>query len=356
VCAVAIALAWRALPADRVGAADRATGFDYPGLAFSTLGVSAVIYGVKLVTTTDPSTMSRLDPRGDIYGWGYWPVWALLGAGMALLAAFVVHAWRFGGEPMLDLRQFKRRDFAVGALVLSLSGIVTFGVLFLVPVYLQQVRLPNLSALDAGLALMPLGLGTLVGVVLGGGLYRRVGARSLAVVGAGLFAVSFWQLESLTPTTSTGSLWSRLFLLGLGVTLTAVPAQTLALEALSGAALNGATSLLSVAKLLSGSVGSAAMVTVFIQRTTYHGEQLRAELPRRLPAGTAPNLASPHVAAARQQLAAQAGTSGLNDVFALLVYGALALLVVSLLLPGRRSRHGQEEQPDADVATYPVAG
>ncbi len=343
VCVIAIALAWRILPTDQMSKPAQRTRFDYLGLALSTVGVSAVIYGVKLVTTTDPATMTTLNPQGTIYGWGYWMVWMLVGVGGALLAAFIVYAWRSRGEAVLDLRQFQRYDFAVGNLVLWIGGIVTFGVMFLVPVFLQQVRLPNLSALDTGVALVPMGIGTLVGIVLGGGLYRKVGARPLAVVGAGLFAFSFWQLDSLTATTSTGSLSPRLFLLGLSVTLTMVPAQTLALEALSGATLTSATSLVNVAKLLFGSVGSAAMVTIFIQRTTYHGDQLKAQLAGRLPTGTVSHPTASQLAAARQQLAAQAGTSGLNDVFAILVYGALVLLVVALLLPGRRSPQRLEE-------------
>lgn len=344
---IAVALAWLILPADSLQAADATRSiqrqregqgrFDYLGLILCTLGVVAVVYAFKLVSQTNPGTRTALHPQGDVYGWGYWPVWALAGAGLVLLLAFAVHSLRAGGDPVLDLRLFGRRDFTVSNLVLWASSVVSFGVLFLIPVYLQQVHLPHLSALDTGLALMPMGVATLFGVVLGGGLYRKVGARPLVVVGAGLFALGTWRMSSLTPATATGDLWPWLVLIGLSITLIAVPAQTLALEALSGPALNKATSLVNSTKLLFGSVGSAVLVTLFVQQTTAHASQLQAQLLRRPPAGVVPNPHSPQVLAAQAHLTAQAGTSAMNDVFTILIYGSFLMMLIGLALPGRAS-------------------
>jgi DHA2 family multidrug resistance protein len=146
-------------------------------------------------------------------------------------------------------------------------------------------------------------------------------------------------------TTPTSDLWPWLVLLGLAFALTLVPTQTLALQALSGATLNKATSLVNATKLLWGTMGSAALVTVFVQQTTSHWDHLLFQLQRSVPAGGAPNLHNPSVAAAYRHLVAQAGTAGLTDVFKLAVYGAAALIVVSLAMPGRREdAQAQEEQ------------
>src|SRR5207248_11562026 len=91
---LAIALAWFVLPADAVAAPDGQQPFDYLGLVLSTLGVVALIYAFKLVSQTQPHTVTALQPQGAIYGWGYWPVWALAGGGLALLALFAVHTLR----------------------------------------------------------------------------------------------------------------------------------------------------------------------------------------------------------------------------------------------------------------------
>lgn len=322
-----LVLAWRVLPDDAgaEGARDRIGGFDYPGLVLSMAGVALLVYACKLVSRIDPHTRTALHPQGSIYGWGYWPVWALIALGLALLAAFAFEALRLSRDPVLDLRLFARPEFAVANLAIWLASIIIFGALFLVPVYLQEVRLPNLSPVHTGLALLPMGLATLAGVVLGGALYRVVGARPLVLAGAALLGLGCWQLRGLTPTTAIGDLWSPLALVGLSTTLILVPSQTLALQVLSGGALNTATSLVNASKLLWASIGSAVLVTVFIQRTLDHTARLRAALP-----------AAVHTHPAGAQ-AAQAATSGMVDVFTLLLWGTLLLVLVGLFLPGRRA-------------------
>ncbi len=334
--ALAIALAWFVLPPDEVAAVDGQRHFDYLGLALSTVGVVALIYAFKLVSQTRPHSATALQPLGAIYGWGYWEVWALAGGGLALLVIFAVYSLRLRFEPVLDLRLFARYDFAISNVVVWASSIVSFGVLFLIPVYLQEVRLPNLSELDTGIALLPMGVAMMVGMVLSAGLYRKLGARIPVVLGAILFAVAFWQLAGLTPATASGDLWPWLTLVGLSFALTLMPTQTLALQALSGAVLNKATSLVNSSKLLWGSVGSAVLVTLFVEQSTSHWDQLRGQLMRSLPGG-ALNLHDPRAVAVYRHVVAQAGTGGMTDVFKVLVYASVALAVLGLALPGRRA-------------------
>jgi len=132
-----------------------------------------------------------------------------------------------------------------------------------------------------------------------------------------------------------GDLSVPLALLGVSLMLILAPAQTLALEALSGEALNKATSLVNAAKTLWGSIGSAALVTVYIQHARDHAVQLAAALPAA--ARTQP--------ASAQAVAARAATSGMVDVFTLLLWGALALAAVALFLPGRRVVNAAEQDP-----------
>ncbi len=323
---IAFWLAWRVLPADKVLRKSQ-QNFDLTGMVLSILGVVAIIYGVKLVSTTDPATVSAPNPGGTIYGWGYWLVWVLMGIGAVLLVAFSFNSLKLSKDPIMDLRLFKDYNFSMGLLIVGLGSIVSFGVMSLIPQFFQQIRLPNLSALDAGLALVPMGLGTLLGIGLGGGLYSRLGARPIAFVGAGIFALGFWQTSHLSPTTSGGDIWFWLFLLGLGVSTVVVPAQTLAVGALESEILNKATSLINSLKLLVASVGASVLVTILIEQTTSHAEKLQAAL---LASGTAPSTAD------RQLLVAQAGSGGMNDLFTILTFIALGLMLVCLALPGRK--------------------
>lgn len=348
-----MALAWRVLPADTSAQrdVDAPDASDYPGLLLSMAGVTLLVYAAKLVSQTDPGTRTATNPQGSIYGWGYWPVWGLIALGLALLVAFAWRELRIS-DPVLDLRLFARREFTTANLALWLASIIVFGLLFLTPVFLQQVRLPHLSPVRTGVALLPMGIATVVGVIVGSALYRLVGARFLVLAGAVLLGIGCWQFRGLTATTSVGDLVVPLALVGFSTTLILVPTQTLALEALSGKALNKATSLVNATKLLWASIGSAVLVTIFIQRTVTHAAHLAAALP-------ADALAQPTSAqaqAARAQIAARAATSGMVDVFTLLLWGTLVLILMALFLPGRRAEAAAEaREPVSELPRQPAA-
>jgi EmrB/QacA subfamily drug resistance transporter len=344
-CVLAVALSWLYVPKDEADPATKQTSFDYLGLLLSTLGIVAIVYAFKLVGQRNPDSITALNPAGDIYGWAYWQVWLLLGIGLLLLSLFVVRSLFFSADPVLDVRLFKHYDFAISNLVSWVSATVTFGVMALVPQFLQQVRLPNLSAFDTGLAMMPLGLAVLVGMIICRKLYNPVGPRILVIVGGLLLTVSFWQMDNLTPTTSGSDLWPWLTLMGLSISLTAVPVQTLATEGLSGAALTKGTSLVTATKSIFGAVGPSILVTFLVQQSTHYASQLKADYLQKLPVGAVPNPTSPALAQVQKQLAAQAQTSGLNDIFSILIFVSLGIVLIGLALPGRAK--AKVESPEA---------
>ncbi len=367
-----IAMLVAALTLPRDAAPEHRARFDVVGLALSTIGVVAILYAFTLVTETNPSTVTATNPGGDLYGWGYWPVWALLAVGAVTLVIFAVYALRFSRDPALDLKQLGRYDFLVSNLLTWASSLVTFGLLVLLPVYFESVRLPHLSALETGVALVPFGAGTLVGTVGAAGLYRAIGPRWVAAIGVALSAVSAWLLaHTIVPTADARQLLTAaqthtsvpavagpgdvawlLFLIGLSLTFIIIPAQTLALEALTGEALTKASSLLLSTKLIFSSVGVAIITTIFVNgarsRATDLANQLRALVGG---AGGSPN--SPQALAALRaletQLGVQAGVWAIQSIFWLIFFGSLGVIVLALLLPGRR-RHLAATQANVEQA------
>lgn len=339
VCLIGLAMGWKMLPADAKNATGKQARFDWVGLVLSTVGVVVMVYAFKLVSQHNPDTISALNPQGELYGWGYWQVWLLLGVGTVLLAAFAVYELFVSKDPVLDLRLFKDYNFAIGNLVSWISALAMFGVLALIPQFFQQVRTPNLSALDTGLAMIPLGAATVVGMIICRKFYNSAGPRVLVVAGAIMMAVSFWQMSNLTPTTSGGDIWPWLVLMGLSVSLTGVTVTNLATERLSGVALNKGASLFQSTKSIFGAVGPTILVTLLVQQTNTHAESLVQNL------GSA--AADPK---ARQMLVSQAATGGMNDIFSILVYVAIGLALVSLALPGKASykegAEGTAEEPE----------
>jgi DHA2 family multidrug resistance protein len=360
---IAVLLALLVLPADDA-AALRGGRFDYLGLALSTLGIIAMLYALKLVTTTNPDTVTAANPSGDLYGWGYWLVWALLGGGALSLLIFGVYALRISRDPALDLRLFARRDFLMSNLISWTAALITFGLLVLLPLYLEAIRLPNLSALDTGLAMVPLGAGTLLGTILASALYRAVGPRWVVFIGAAASIASAWWLTQIVHATADGrqilaSIQTHaalpatagadevrwpLLLIGIGFAMIAVTVQTLALEALKGEALAKATSLVMSTKFIFSSVGVAILTTVLVSRTRAQVTDLLHQIQAF--AGQAVGALDPNnplVHAIQAQIGIQAGTAAIQDIFWMIFFGSFILLAMSLLLPGRNRPMANDE-------------
>lgn len=125
-------------------------------------------------------------------GFGSTKVIVGLAVGVALFAAYTVHALRTSVTPLLDLRLFGNKGFSASVTTMFLLGGGLFSLLFLLPLYYQQVH--GHSVLESGLLLAPLGLGTLIGMPIAGNLADKVGARRLVPTGAlliGLGALVF---------------------------------------------------------------------------------------------------------------------------------------------------------------------
>lgn len=353
---IAVVAALAVLPLDKPGAV-RGASFDAIGLALSTIGVIAIVYAFKLVTQTDPATVTAANPSGDLYGWGYWLVWVLGGAGVVVLGIFAFYALRISRDPALDLHQLGRRDFLVSNLISWTTSLVTIGLLVLLPLYFESVRLPHLSALDTGLALVPFGIGTIIATIIAAALYRAIGPRWVVFIGAVLVGLSAWLIaQTIQPTATASQLlvaaqthtavpsvvgpdavrWD-LFLVGLSFTFIAIPAQTLALEALKGEALAKASSLYLATRLLFSSIGVAIITTILVDTTRSRATDLVNQVLA-LSQGAGSNPGNPGAAlrALQAQIGVQAGTWAIQYIFWLIFFGSFGLLVLALFLPGRQ--------------------
>ncbi|MEE1929390.1 MDR family MFS transporter [Streptomyces sp. TRM 70351] len=196
---VALALAWRVLPA---GGERRATPVDRTGLLLLPPGMVALVYGFSRVHDagglTDPVTL------------------AVLAAGLLLTGAFCRHSAR-ASEPLVDVRLFTSRSFSSSAVLLFLHGVAVYGALFILPLfYARSLGYDNAAI---GWLLAPQGLGMLIGISLAGWLVDRYDPR-LLVLGSTVVAaagtVAFTQLAS-----APDDLWLGVSLcargLGLGV-------------------------------------------------------------------------------------------------------------------------------------------
>jgi MFS transporter, DHA2 family, multidrug resistance protein len=371
---IAVAAAVLVLPRDTPGAA-RGVRLDAIGLALSTLGIVAALYGLTLVTRTNPSTVTAANPSGDLYGWSYWLVWVLVGGGGVVLAIFAFYSLRLSRDPALDLRQLKRRNFLVSNIISWAFSLFSIGLLVLLPLYFESVRLPHVSPLDTGLALVPFGVGSVLGTIVAAALYRVLGPRWVVFIGGAFAALGAWLLaQTVQPTATAGQLLAAvqtqstvpavagpdavrwwLLIVGLSFALVAIPAQTLALEALKGEALAKASSLYLATRLIFSSIGVAIITTILVDRTRSRATDLANQLQALIP-GSGINPSNPGVAAALRaieaQIAVQAGTWAIQSIFWLTVFVSLSVMVLALVLPGRRHQIDEAQaEPESVAAT-----
>jgi len=331
-------LAWRIFPAGKPSAIDTTARFDYVGLSLVTIGVLSVIYGFNLVTQSKPGTETVFNPRGNINGWGEPGVWMLIGVGLLLMVAFAVYELRYSKDPVLDLNLFKNYNFTIASIVIWFNAMVVFGSLILLPIFLEQIRQPNLKPTDVGLALMPVGLASIVTTALAGRvLYSKLGTRLMAFVGVVLLAVSSFMLTSLTASSDWVSLLPAFVVRGLGFGLTFVPVQTLALQSFTGRTLPKASSLFNITRQIFSSIGIAIITTLYVQEFSSRAKPLQDAALARIPAGVTFDPNSPQAKAlaaqAREQIAAQAGVPAMNQVFLYLTIALGVMRITTLFLP-----------------------
>ena len=141
---------------------------DVPGIALSSTGLVAVIYGL-------------IEAGQD--GWTSASVLAPIAAGVALLAAFL--AWeRRSTHPLIDLALFSNRDFTVGTALSTVANFALFGLLFVMPQYFQDVG--GSDPLGTGVRLLPMIGGMIVATRIGPMLVKRAGSRFVIIAGLAL--------------------------------------------------------------------------------------------------------------------------------------------------------------------------
>ena len=164
-------------------------------------------------------------------------------------------------EPILTLRLFKDRLFRTINISASLVYAGFFGMIFVLPLYLQSLR--GYSAFESGLAQSPQAVGVfLVSNLLGKRLYRLVGPRRLMVVGTAATAAATCLFATADLTTPLSTIATFSFIRGVSVGMVFVSIQTAAYATTSMADTGRATSLFNTQRQVSYATGVALAATV----------------------------------------------------------------------------------------------
>lgn len=322
-----VLLGVRCLPAVGRGAA---AALDIAGITLAPLAFSALVYGISESNT----------------GGTFAHALAGIVVGSAALVAFIVVELRTS-NPLLDLRVFRSIDFDIAIVVQWVGQFALMGAIFLVPLYLQQVR--GYGALDTGLALLPEALATLIMLPLGGALYDRIGARPLIVVGSAVMMVGSYLLSEVSVVTTGWNMVEPLALYGAGLGVMIMPVTTQTLSTVSRDLVGRVSALTNALQQVISSVAVATLSTLLVSRTAVHLHAARLALTTR-PIATHALLSAQARMVQQIQQATSAGAAAFDDAFS--VVAAITLLAVVLGLAVRRVR---VDQPDAMPAAAPQA-
>ncbi len=171
-------------------------------------------------------------------------------------------------QPIVDLRAFADRNFAVGSMFSFVLGIGLYGLTYLYPIYLAQIR--GFNALMIGQTLFVSGATMFLTAPLVGRLMTKVDARLMLAFGFSVVALSNWQMTYLTRDWEFWQLLVPQLLRGFGMMFAIVPITNISLGTLAPERLKNASGLFNLTRNLGGAVGLAGLNTVLDRRIDLH--------------------------------------------------------------------------------------
>src|SRR5262249_3380423 len=154
--------------------------------------------------------------------------------------AFIIREW-MANEPIVDLHVFKERTYSTGVFLMTTLGFVLYGSLVLLPIMLQTLL--GYPSLQAGIAMAPRGMGSLIGMPMIGLIIGRIDARKLVAIGLIAGAGTLVWLGQLNMDAGYLDIFWPQFVQGLGLSATFLPLTPLTMDPLPRAKMGSATGL-----------------------------------------------------------------------------------------------------------------
>ena len=229
--------------AETYGPANR---LDFPGLGLASTGLFGIVWGLV---------------RGNAQGWASTEIVTALTAGAILVVAFVL--WEMRAEaPMLPMRFFRNRVFALANVASLLMFFGMFGSIFLLSQFFQSIQ--GYSPLGSGLRILPWTIMPMFVAPIAGALSDRIGGQRLMGVGLTLQAGGLASLAALsTPTTPYWQLVGPFMVSGIGMAMFWAPVSNVVLSAVKPEEEGQASGANNAIRELGGVFGIAVLASVF---------------------------------------------------------------------------------------------
>jgi len=252
------------------------------------IGIAAVI--MALLFIHDPPYIKRGEGGIDYWGIGYLALgigalqilldkgqeedWFashfILILGILCVVGFVFFLVRelVTDHPVVQLRIFKNRTYATGVFLMTVLGFVLYGSTVLLPLWLQTLM--GYSALEAGMAMLPRGLGSFLFMPIVGILMGKIEARKLLAAGLIISSFSIWQLSRLNLNAGYWDIFWPQLLQGTSMGLLFVPLTTITNGLIPKEQMGNATSLFNLMRNIGASIGIASVTTISSRHAQGH--------------------------------------------------------------------------------------
>ncbi|MFY8141859.1 MAG: DHA2 family efflux MFS transporter permease subunit [Caulobacter sp.] len=246
-------------------------------------------------------------------------------------------------RPIVQLRAFSDRNFALGIMMSTVSGAALYGGTFLMPLYLGRVR--EFSASEVGTTMLVSGLAMFITGPLAGRWVRQIDARIPMFCGFCMIAWGMWLGHAINDEWGFWEFaWLQAFR-GVGVMIAMIATTQLTMSTLAPDLIKDASGLVNLSRNVGGAVGMAVLSTSLTTRTAVHMNELSAKVgtdsiqAQGMLAGLTARMQQlgvidPDGAAMKAfqyMIHQKAQVLAFGDGFALLAIGALAAAALSLL-------------------------
>jgi EmrB/QacA subfamily drug resistance transporter len=219
---------------------------DLPGVALASTGLFGIVWGLV---------------RGNGQGWASAEILTALLAGALVFALFVVWEVRTK-EPMLPMRFFRNRTFALANVASLLMFFGMFGSIFLLSQFFQIIQ--GYSPLGSGVRILPWTIMPLFVAPIAGALSDRIGGHRLMGVGLILQASGLASIAAIsTPTTPYWQLVAPFAISGIGMAMFWAPVANVVLSVVKPEEQGQASGANNAIRELGGVFGVAVLASVF---------------------------------------------------------------------------------------------
>lgn len=307
---------WSDIPENK---SEELLGFDILGFVLLSLGLVLSIYGAS---------------EAPLVGWLSVRALPFLLSGFALIGVYV--PWAFHHKnPAINLKLVRQIQTALALIVSIVAAVVLFSVLFLLPVFMESFQ--GLSTVIVGLVLLPQGLVTGIGTVVGDRLSKRSGIKPIVILGMAILVASTASLLFIgaqTPAWITAAILSGR---GLALGLTIQPLLVGTLGSLTGSEVSDGNTLFNVFQRLGGSVGVSLLATFLQLREQHYISQVLLKLGTNIgnlssSLGQATSSSFSSLPPAIRSQLANAAVSGFHDTVILLTVVSLVGLVLAFFI------------------------